>query len=206
VSDAPKPAPSAVQCPELAGFSREQMRELYELAYLVAMRITHSTRRSEDVTQTVFERLMTTRRWDPSKPIEAHIVGIVKSLISHEHVAQKSERKDAAHDGFHREVVGFARSSAEQEVIDANDDDERMKAAQSELEELEKSVAGDPVAGAVLQERMDGHRRASEIAAELGVPVDEVYRANQLLRRHLHAIRRKKESPLLQSEKADAET
>ena len=208
LSDAPKTGQSCAQYPELARISREQMRELYELAHFTAMRITHSKSRSDDITQTVFERLMTTRRWDQKKPIEAHVVWIVKSLVSHERSAEKSERKGLAHDGFQREVAGLREPSAEERAIDGGEEEGRRRAVERELEELAESVAGHPLASAVLRQRIEGARKAGEIAGALGVAVDEVYRANELLTRHLRAIRRKTDSSAHEAEARgpDAET
>jgi DNA-directed RNA polymerase specialized sigma24 family protein len=183
------PGPQAMAS-ELATVSRAKMRELFDLAYSVAMAITKSKARSDDIVQTTFERLMTTRRWDGKKPIEAHVVGIVKSLVSNQHQGSKSERKAEAHDGFHREVVGQNSPSPEERTIEKAMDEARQTSAAGELEQLAAKVAAHPLAPRVLQKRADGLSKPADIARALGVSVDDVYRANDVLRRNLRSIRK----------------
>jgi hypothetical protein len=101
-----------------------------------------------------------------------------------------TDRRSRAHDGFYREVSGQESPSIEQRVIDETDDDDRQKRATSELDALAARVADHPLAGRVLQKRLEGLRKPAEIAKALGVLVDEVYRANDVLRRNLRALRK----------------
>jgi DNA-directed RNA polymerase specialized sigma24 family protein len=178
--------------PELAAISKAQMRKLFELAYAVAMATTKSKERSDVIVQTAFERLLTTSRWDRKKPIDIHIAGIVKSVASNQYKSEKSTRKVEAHDGFHREVVGTSHPSTEDAILESAGDDERQESASSELDELAAACADHPLAPRVLQVRIETGGKASDIARALGVSSDEVYRANDVLRRNLRAIRKRK--------------
>ncbi len=195
-----RPQPLAVEAsapssrgtpPELAAATKEQMRALVELAQSVALAITKSKARADNVVQTTFERLLTTRRWDGKKPLEAHVVGIVKSLVSHEHTSMKSTRLSEAHEGFHRENVGHHSPSAEDKALRASADEQKQSGAARELDELAGAIAEHPLAPRVLQKRREGLTKAADIAQALSVNVQEVYRANDVLRRSLHAMRRK---------------
>ncbi|MDP9001198.1 MAG: hypothetical protein M3O46_13940 [Myxococcota bacterium] len=180
--------------PELAGISKAQMRALFELAYSVAMAITRLKERADVVVQMSFERLLTTSRWDGKKPIDIHIAGIVKSVTSNHYKSEKSTQKAKAHDGFHREVVGTHSASTEDLVLEVEEDNERQETASNELEKLAAECADHPLAPRVLQARIEKVGKASDIARALGVSRDEVYRANEVLKRNLRAIRTRKET------------
>jgi DNA-directed RNA polymerase specialized sigma24 family protein len=176
--------------PELASVTKEQMRALVELAQSVARAITKSDSQADNIVQTTFELLLTTRRWDSKKPLEAHVVGIVKSLISHAYAKEKSTRPAQAHEGFHYENVGHHSPSPEDKTLDASADERKQSRAARELDELATTVAKHPLAPRVLQKRMEGVTKAADIAQALSVNVAEVYRANDVLRRNLKAMRR----------------
>jgi RNA polymerase sigma factor (sigma-70 family) len=192
-----RPAEGFASVPELASLSREQVRHLYALVTEVASKIAKSRGGAEELVQQTFEKLMTTRRWDQSKPLEAHVIGVMRSLVSNQLRSEKqrddgkARRRDLAHEGFHREVSGEHTASPEERTIERAEQEARDGNAEQELGELEASVADHPLAPRVLQCRIDGLRKAAEIAAKLGVSVDAVYRANEVLRRHLHANRRR---------------
>jgi DNA-directed RNA polymerase specialized sigma24 family protein len=133
---------------------------------------------------------MTTRRWDGKKPIEAHVVGIVKSVLSNQYKSKKAERSAEAHDGFHRELVGQHSPSPEDRTLENAADEERQERAASELDALAAKVAGHPLAPRALQKRVEGLRKPADIARALGVSAGEVYRANDVLRRNLRALRK----------------
>jgi len=176
--------------PELASLTKDQMRALFELAQSVARAITKSDSQSDNIVQTTFELLLTTRRWDGKKPLEAHVVGIVKSLISHAYAKEKSTRPARAHEGFHYENVGHHSPSPEDKTLDASADEQKQSRATRELDELGAKVAKHPLAPRVLEKRRQGLTKAADIAQALGANVDEVYRANDVLRRNLQALRR----------------
>jgi DNA-directed RNA polymerase specialized sigma24 family protein len=177
--------------PELAAVTKDQIRALVELAQSVARAITKSDSQSDNIVQTTFELLLTTRRWDGKKPLEAHVVGIVKSLISHAYAKEKSTRPAQAHEGFHYENVGHHSPSPEDKTLDASADEQKQSRATRELDELAAAIAKHPLAPRVLEKRRDGLTKAADIAQALGVNVEEVYRANDVLRRNLQAMRRK---------------
>jgi DNA-directed RNA polymerase specialized sigma24 family protein len=156
----------------------------------IALAITRSKPRSDELVQTTFERLLTTRSWDGMKPIEVHVIGIVRSLISNQHKSKTSKRSAEAHEGFHREVIGTDSPSPEDKTLEDAADAKRQSDASTELEELSTRVSAHPLAQRVLQRRIEGLSKAADIAHALGVSVDEVYRANDVLRRNLRALRK----------------
>jgi DNA-directed RNA polymerase specialized sigma24 family protein len=186
-----RPPPNRGAAPELAAVTKDQMRALVELAQSVARAITKSDSQADNIVQTTFELLLTTRRWDSKKPLEAHVVGIVRSLISHAYAKEKSTRPAQAHEGFHYENVGHHSPSPEDKTLDASADEQKQSRATRELDELAARVAKHPLAPRVLQKRVEGLTKAADIAHALDVNVEEVYRANDVLRRNLRAMRRK---------------
>ena len=187
-----RPPPTQGTAPELVGVTKDQMRALVELASSVARAITKSESQTDNIVQTTFERLLTTRRWDGKKPLEAHVVGIVRSLISHAYSTEKSTRPAQAHAGFHYEHAGHHSPSPEDKTLDTSADKQKQSRAVRELDELAATIAKHPLAPRVLEKRRDGLTKAADIAQALGVSVGEVYRANDVLRRNLHAMRRKR--------------
>ena len=80
--------------------TKEQQRELYELVLTAAHRATKSREKAREITQEAFVRVMTTRPWDASKEpsLERHMLGIVKSVLSHERTSKRSDYESRAAD------------------------------------------------------------------------------------------------------------
>jgi DNA-directed RNA polymerase specialized sigma24 family protein len=181
--------------PEIASLSRDEFRAVYDRATAVVFGFTKSKPRTEELLQAASVLLLTTRRWDPDKgPLLQHVLGIVRSVLSHSYSREKTERGERAaqtREGFQREVAGTEAPSPEDATIDGTDGADRQAAAERELDELAASVADHPDAPRVLRLRRasERKRKASEIARELGLPVERVYRANDVLLRHLRRIR-----------------
>jgi DNA-directed RNA polymerase specialized sigma24 family protein len=184
-------AASAPARSDVAALSKEQVRKAYEAAMAVALAITRSGARAEEVVQDAFERLLTTRRWDSSKgPLDRHMAGIVRSLLNIGFHAAAPKKEAQAQKSYQHEVIGVRSESAETLALSASEKAERSAHAEGELEQLRASVAAHPVAPGVLRCRAEGLHKAADIAAELNVSVDEVYRANELLRERLKKIRK----------------
>jgi DNA-directed RNA polymerase specialized sigma24 family protein len=176
-----------------SSLSKQDLRDAYRAALALAMKITRSKARADDVVQDAMERLLTTRTWDPTKgPLEEHVVGIVRSLLNIAHRSAAPRREAQAHEGFHAEVVGRQTESAEHRTLEHVEAETRQQDAAGVLERLTAQVAEHPVALGVLRCRADGLERARDMAATLGVPVEEIYRANELLKYHLKLYREAK--------------
>ena len=176
-----------------SSLSKQDLRDAYKAALALAMKLTRSKARADDVVQDAMERLLTTRPWDPSKgPLDEHVVGIVRSLLNIAHRSAAPRREARAHEGFHAEVVGRQTESPGHGTLEHAESDARQKDAGTILEKLTSQVAGHPVALGVLRCREDGIERARDMAAALRVPVEEIYRANELLKYHLKLIREAK--------------
>jgi len=169
--------------------SKEEVREAYVAAMRLAMAITRSKQRAEEVLQDAFERQLTTRRWDRCKgPYDAFMLGVVRSLLSNAHRSAVPRKEARAHEGFHDEVAGRKTESYEHQTIEHAEAAERQMDAATALERLTAAVAGNPVASGVLRSRAEGLHKAGDIAAALGVPVEQVYRANEFLKLQLKKI------------------
>jgi DNA-directed RNA polymerase specialized sigma24 family protein len=196
-SGAPVSASAPVQapprrdpCPELAEVSKKEFAELHVAALSLALAITKSKARSEEIVQQSFEALMTTRRWNPGgTPLLNHLLGIVKSLLHHQHASRSAARDARAHDGFYAEVAGDRTPSTEEMTLDRAADDDRQRRAASEIEQLTTAVAHNTVVSGVLRCRIEGSTKAAAIAQQLKVRVEQVYAANDLLKHHLRRIR-----------------
>jgi DNA-directed RNA polymerase specialized sigma24 family protein len=170
--------------------SKEELRDAYEAAMGLAMAITRSKQRAEEVVQDAFERLLTTRRWDRSKgPLDAHMLGAVRSLLSNAQRSAVPRKEATAHAAFHDQVAGRRTESYEHQTLEHAEAAERQESAATEVERLMAMAAEDPVALGVLRSRAEGLRKAGDIAAKLGVPVEQVYRANEFLKLQLKKIR-----------------
>jgi DNA-directed RNA polymerase specialized sigma24 family protein len=176
--------------PELAAVTPKELQALFESLYRVALALTRSRARAEEVVENAFERLLTTRRWNPGKaPLAKHLAYIVKSLVMHEESSTRPERDQAAAEGFYRETETERAESSEQKNLLYAESASRQAEAARELEELRASVAHQPLVSEVLRKREEGLERAADVAQALGVPVERVYRANEVLREHLKRIR-----------------
>lgn len=170
--------------------SREETRDACAAAFTFAFSITQSKQRAADVVQDAFEKSMTTRPWDARRvSFEAHMLGVVRSLLSNEHRSAADRHQRAAAKGFHDEVVGRRTPSLEEQLVEREEVVERDAAAAGVLERLALSVAHDDVAPGVLRCRSEGIDKPAAIAEALGVNVGSVYRANEMLRYHLRRIR-----------------
>ncbi|HEY8088176.1 MAG TPA: hypothetical protein VIF09_10035 [Polyangiaceae bacterium] len=186
----PPDAEKAPLPPELQGVTREELRDVYVAATRYAQSLLKSKARAEDVVQRAFEKLLTTRRWNPAGgvPLLHHMLGVVKSMVSDAFKSKAHERADRAHGEFQRDV-GEKERSPEEATLDRAETEGRQSDAESELDRLEASVSGHDLAPRVLRCRRDGKVKASDIARELDVPVAQVYRANEMLKDHLRKIR-----------------
>jgi hypothetical protein len=192
--DAPPPSdPSLPRAlpPELAELPPGELEAVLETAILVATRRLKSAPRARQLVSDVFTKLTRTRRWDSSRgPLLRHVLGALKSELSHQNTSKEPEREEIAHETFHREVRPDRVESAEELHLERGDAEVRRDRAARELEQLEARVANLPVASAILRlQREQGIHKPAEMAEALKVPVRDVYRALEMLRYHLKKLR-----------------
>ncbi len=172
--------------------SKKDIREAHRAAMVVALALTRNRSRAEDVVQDAFERVMTTRPWDPAKgSLERHLAGIVRSLVNIAHHAAAPRLEAEAQETLYDEV-GRTTGSAEEKMLDAAEVAARDAHAEGELARLGAGVANHAVASGVLRCRAEGMEKSAEIARALDVPIDQVYRANELLSERLRKMREAK--------------
>src|SRR5579872_2677230 len=102
--------------------TREPTREEYEGAYVEALSFatlrTKSKQKAWDVVQEAFTKGLTTRPWDAGRvSFEVHMLGVVRSLLSHAHHSAAGRQERAAADAFHDEVVGRRTESLEVQLL-----------------------------------------------------------------------------------------
>jgi DNA-directed RNA polymerase specialized sigma24 family protein len=174
--------------------TRDELRVALGAAMAAAMAITRSRDRADEAVQAAFEAVMTTRPWVRSKgPFDRHLAGAVRSIINHGFASKAPKKEAAASAEYQREVVGEAAPSPEDTTLDRADEESRQTNADADLDALEGSVADNAAALAVLRCRREhGLSRAGDIAEKLTMPVEQVYRANEVLKDHLKKLRRRR--------------
>ena len=173
----------------------DEVREAYEAAMAAALGMTKSRQRAEELVQDAFEAAMTTRPWTRKDlTFKQHLVGAVWSLASHEHTSQRPRMERDAARGWHREDVGMKAPSPEDKTLHRAEEEGRQTSADAELDELDASLADNETARRVLRCRREHEMvKAADIAGKLGLPVEQVYRANEALKERLRTMRKKRE-------------
>lgn len=171
----------------------QEALEAMEAALVAGLGITRSKPRAEELVQNAFEATLRTRPWSrATRTFAQHMVGVVWSLASHEHTSKKPAKDARAHAGFHNEEIGYAAASPEDKTLDRAEQETRQTDAERELDQLEAGLGDQPVARDVLRcRRQHGLVKAADIAQELGIEPGLVYRANELLRDRLRALRKR---------------
>lgn len=170
--------------------SREELREARLAAVTYVQSLRYSRQKALDVVQDAFEKAMTTRRWDADRvSFKDQVIGVVRSLLSHERDAATDRNEREAARGFHDEVVGRRAKSMEEDIVEREEWGERDDDFEGLYERLAARVASHELAPEVLRCRRGGVERPADIAEALGVTVDRVYRANETLKIHLLRIR-----------------
>jgi DNA-directed RNA polymerase specialized sigma24 family protein len=183
------PEPKSPGSANLAAIPKDEFRAIWRSATQVALRITKSKSRADELMSDVYEKLVTTRPWNGAEPLEEHLIGMMKSLLYIQRHSKKGSRENAAHEGYQREVRPEREPSVEEATIEAGDADDRQAQAARELEELQRRASKHPVMSGVLRCMAEGTHKPADIALALKVPVQQVYRARELLKDHLERMR-----------------
>jgi DNA-directed RNA polymerase specialized sigma24 family protein len=178
---------------ELAAVSRSELEAVLRAGWAFVVKKTRSKELAEGLVPEMYLKLATTRRWDPKKmPLAQHFILSLKSELSNRLTSHASQREELAHDGFHREVRPGHVPSAEDLAVAPDSDARRARAqqdAKTVLELLRSRVRDHELMPGVLACKESGIDEPRRIAEKLGVPVQKVYRALDLLRYHLRQIR-----------------
>jgi len=188
VSDA---APRFDTIPALRDVSPEQMKDVLRRA--TAYAIKRSNREvGPMILSRVLAKLTTTRKWDPTKTtLLGHVLGCVKSDISHHFESKKPAEEAESHEAFHYEMRPLKVASPEQIAIDREEADERRAPALAVIEQLKERIAGHPLMPRVLERMLDaeGEETPRAMSEAFGVPVQQVYRAIEGIKYHARRIR-----------------
>ena len=157
--------------------------------------MTRSRQRAEELVQDAFEAVMTTRPWSrKERTYKHHMVGIVWSLTSHEHTSKRPKRDAETHAGWQREEAGEKAPSPEDRTLQRAEEEGKQTSAEAELDALDASLGDNETARRVLRCRREhGLVKAGDVGAKLDLPVEQVYRANEVLKDHLRTVRRRRE-------------
>jgi len=172
--------------------TKDEVREAYAAAMIAALGMTKSRQRAEEIVQNAFEAVMTTRPWSRNdRPYKQHVVGAVWSLTSHEHTSKRADNEAKAAKAWQRDEPGTKARSPEDATLHRAEEEGRQTGAEAELDALDASLGDNETARRVLRCRREHDLvKAREIAEELGLPVEQVYRANESLRDHLRTLRK----------------
>jgi DNA-directed RNA polymerase specialized sigma24 family protein len=175
--------------PELATVGKEEFRALYEATWGYARGIARSNDLADELTQTAFALLLTTRRWDPhgKVPLTRHMMGIVKSTLSNRRTSKKPEHEAEAAEGLARDV-GDTTASPEHAHLDRNDAAREQTKATRTLDALRARLAGQKTALDRLDLVGQGIDKPAQQASILKVSVEEIYRAREATQYHLKRI------------------
>jgi DNA-directed RNA polymerase specialized sigma24 family protein len=175
--------------PELASVPDRELREILRAARAYAFTKTKSRTGADVLVSDVFMKLMTTRRWDPTRaPLQKYFLFVIKSEFSNQVTSAAPDRENSAHEGFHREVRPDHSPSAEDGILDHGEQKERHDQSRTELDALKARIARHPLMPRVLECRGEG-MTPGETARFLQVPERDVYAAIKLLKHHLNRIR-----------------
>jgi RNA polymerase sigma factor (sigma-70 family) len=198
-----RPPPRAQLPPEIAALSQEAFVDACDLLKVTSIRLMRKPDEADELYWTVWERLMTTKRYDPAKgPLKAWLVLVTKGEYKNaiEKKVSKRRRDARAHEGFHREEGLTSIASAEDQMVAHAEDSAKQAEVARDLQALEARAAEHPIALRVLELRKEGHKPAA-IAEILGVPTKKVYEANESLKDYLTEIRRERGDPPDENEK-----
>jgi len=177
--------------PELAALPPGELHAVFEEALIIATRMTSSPARARELLSALYVKLTTTRRWDATKaPLRPFVVYTLRQLLRSERAEGFSPRERKANEGFHREIRPERVDSPEEMNLEKAEADRREALAIRELAELERRIAHLPLAKRIVEaERERDFEKPAHLAAHLGEPVENVYRAQEMLRYHLRKIR-----------------
>jgi DNA-directed RNA polymerase specialized sigma24 family protein len=175
--------------PELHGLTHDEFKGLCEAAWAFAYRLTKSKDLADEITQTSFVLLYTTRRWNPdgAVPLARHVLGIVKSVVSHRRTA-KGPKRDAEAGATFLAAAGDTARSAEEANLEHAEYERGRAGAERVLEKLRARLAENDVALRRMEVMASSVDKPAEQARALKVSVEEVYRARQATQYHLKRI------------------
>ena len=171
--------------------AKQRLRDLYVTVLAVAMKLTHSKAQAEDLTQTVFERLASTRRLEADVPREEavrHALGVLKSVLSAERASARSQRERERIVGGEWAADSTAGHSAEVLTLERARRERDEGRASRRVAALRARLAGHPLELAVLDRMQDDMTKAAAIAEELERPVKDIYEALARIRRYMKSI------------------
>jgi hypothetical protein len=184
------PPPRKDQPPELRAIPDEVLRAACETLRAITIKVLRNKERAEMLYWTVWHKVLTTRRYDPTKgPLVPWLIFVTKSEYWHELEKEKAraEHDAEAHEGFHREVRPVLTASAEEQILDHAEDAQDEADAAEDATLLRARAARHPIALRVVDLRAEGHKPKA-IAALLGVDVKKVYEACDSLQDYLKEI------------------
>lgn len=142
----------------------------------------------EDIVNTAVERVFDgSRAWDEAADPAVTLRGVVDSLVSHlvngsENRLSRPMPTVAGDDGVERVIDPAGRDAG---PLEALAEDEQVAGRR---EAIREAVAGDPLAGQLFDCLAAGFETPADVAAVLGVPVEQIYTAKRRLERAVNRV------------------
>ncbi len=186
----PPPSTAPMEMPpELASVPDRELREILRVARTYALKKTRSGAGADVLVSDAYMKLVTTRRWDPTRaPLLKYFLFVIKSEFSNQVTSAAPDRENSAHEGFHREVRPDHSPSAEDGILELGEQKERHDQSRTELDALKVRIARHSLMPRVLECRGEG-MTPGETARFLHVSERDVYAAIKLLKHHLTRVR-----------------
>ena len=159
----------------------------------------------EDIVQTAIVRTIDAaargpgkhrRVWDGERPLFDHLTSVIDSEISNltnswinRSVRRGSQMSRVSDEGQEEEFFDTVAAKNDLTPAEVVLSQEAEQHAEEFLFGFVDSLDGDELLTSIVELIVDGVRRPREIAAELGVPVTEIYSARKRLNRRLAAFR-----------------
>jgi hypothetical protein len=178
---------------ELEALGKAEVRAVFEEALLLGYRWTKSQDRARALVSDLYVKITTTQRWDPTRaPLRVFVLQTLRHLLRHEPMTERiSARERKAMEGFHREIRPERVDSAEEMHLEKAYYAARHEASARRLAKLEERLEqrGLGLARRIVDAyREKDYETRTEVADDLGVPVQQVYRAIETMRYHLEKI------------------
>jgi DNA-directed RNA polymerase specialized sigma24 family protein len=174
---------------DIRTFDPKRRRDLWVLVFKAAIKLTRSEARAADLTQQTFLRLLTTSPWSEGGiPIEAHLIGILSSVYSHEAASHVKRRELELRYAKDQEETAEPAPSPEGAILDHAERVTEKDRALDRVDKLRVKLAGRQPELAICDFMADGVTKPSQLAVLTGRSVYEVNEALRRIRRYMSRI------------------
>jgi hypothetical protein len=190
----PDPTPAR---PRQLDVPEKEWEEAWIAVLHLGLRITKSVPRAEDIRQQAYLRLLTSSPWarERQPSFVKHMLLVASSVLKNQNASERSRREYEAKAGAeYKRDRGGMTPSAEQDMLDHARSQRKRERAIRVLAELRRRLAAFPLELRIIEyaeqaeERDEELGTPAEVAGDLKVPVQEVYRAFARIRRYRESV------------------